>query len=105
MAGRPLLPLTERSITRQRQLLTDLRHSRNRGFALDDEENTVGLRCVAAPIFDEFRRPKAAVSIAASAGRLNNEQVAILGRMVAASASEITAACGGSAPTGSWRAS
>ena len=100
MAGRPLLPLTERSITHQRQLLADLRHSRDRGFALDDEENTVGLRCVAAPIFDEFRRPKAAVSIAASAGRLNDEQVAIFGRMVAAAASEITAACGGSAPKG-----
>jgi IclR family acetate operon transcriptional repressor len=98
MTGRRLLPLTEKSITHQRQLLADLRHSRDRGFALDDEENTVGLRCVAAPIFDEFRRPKAAVSIAASVGRLNDEQIAIFGRMVAAAATEITTACGGSAP-------
>jgi IclR family acetate operon transcriptional repressor len=100
MAGLALVPLTEKSITHRKRLLADLRHCRDRGFAFDDEENTVGLRCVAAPIFDEFRRPNAAVSIAAPVGRLNDEQVAIFGRMVAVAASEITAACGGSLPEG-----
>jgi IclR family transcriptional regulator, acetate operon repressor len=98
MAGLALVPLTEKSITHRKRLFADLRNCRDRGFAFDDEENTVGLRCVAAPIFDEFRQPKAALSIAAPVGRLNDEQVAIFGRMVAAAAGEITIACGGSAP-------
>ncbi len=96
---RPLISRTEKSITRSRQLLADLRQCGKRGFAIDDEENTVGLRCVAAPIFDEFCRPIAAISIAASAGRLDGEQIAAFGRIVAAAARDITAACGGTAPS------
>jgi IclR family transcriptional regulator, acetate operon repressor len=96
---RPLASCTEKSITRPRQLLVDLRHCGKRGFAIDNEENTIGLRCVAAPIFDEFRRPIAAVSIAAAAKRLNSEQIAVFGDIVAAAARDITRACGGSAPS------
>jgi IclR family transcriptional regulator, acetate operon repressor len=94
----PLTSCTEKSITRPKQLLADLRHCGKRGFAIDDEENTVGLRCVAAPIFDEFRRPIAAVSIAAAAERLGGEQIAVFGGIVAAAARDITRACGGSGP-------
>jgi IclR family acetate operon transcriptional repressor len=96
--ARPLVARTEKSITRLGRLLAELRDCGRRGFAIDDEENTNGLRCTAAPIFDEFRRPIAAVSIAAPAERLDGEQVAVFGRIVTAAARHITAACGGSPP-------
>ncbi len=96
---RRLAACTEKSITRTNQLIADLRHCGKRGFAVDDEENTVGLRCVAAPVFDEFYRPIAAVSIAASAERLGSEQIAAFGRIVVAAARDITTACGGAAPS------
>jgi IclR family transcriptional regulator, acetate operon repressor len=99
IGARPLASCTEKSITRPKQLLADLRNCAKRGFAIDDEENTLGLRCVAAPIFDEFCRPMAAVSIAASAKRLDNEQVAVFGRIVAAAARDTTIACGGMTPS------
>jgi IclR family acetate operon transcriptional repressor len=89
---------TAKSITRAAQLFADLKHCEKRGFAIDDEENTVGLRCVAASIFDEFSRPAAAVSIAASAQRLNAEQIAAFGRIVRAAADDITRAYGGAVP-------
>jgi IclR family transcriptional regulator, acetate operon repressor len=89
---------TTKSITHTKQLFADLKHSQRRGFAIDDEENTVGLRCVAAPIFDEFCRPAAAVSIAAPVERLNGEQIAAFGGIVRAAADDITKAYGGSLP-------
>jgi IclR family acetate operon transcriptional repressor len=89
---------TTKSITHAKQLFADLKHSQRRGFAIDDEENTVGLRCVAAPIFDEFCRPAAAVSIAAPVERLNGEQIAAFGGIVRAAANDITKAYGGSLP-------
>jgi IclR family transcriptional regulator, acetate operon repressor len=95
---RGLASRTAKSITQAKQLFADLRHCEKRGFAIDDEENTVGLRCVAAPIFDEFCRPAAAVSIAAAADRLDSEHIAAFGRIVRAAADDITRAYGGSVP-------
>ena len=94
----PLSSRTEKSITRRKHLLADLRVCGQRGFAVDDEENTPGLRCVAAPIFDEFCRPIAAISIAASTERLCGEHIGAFGRLVIAASRDITAACGGVAP-------
>jgi IclR family acetate operon transcriptional repressor len=90
---------TAKSITHVKQLFADLKHSERRGFAIDDEENTIGLRCVAAPIFDEFCRPAAAVSIAAPVERLCDDQIAAFGRIVRVAAHDITEAFGGSLPT------
>lgn len=94
-----LAPRTAKSITRAKQLFADLKHCERRGYAIDDEENTVGLRCVAATIFDEFCRPAAAVSIAAAAERLDGERIDTFGRIVRAAANDITRAYGGSVPT------
>jgi DNA-binding IclR family transcriptional regulator len=40
-----LLPLTHHTITSRRKLKADLEASRKRGYAVDNEENTLGLRC------------------------------------------------------------
>jgi IclR family transcriptional regulator, acetate operon repressor len=95
---RELPAVTPNSIVRPPALLTACCKIRQTGFAIDDEENTIGLRCVAAPIFDEYRRPIAALSIAAPAQRLNDEQVAAFGGMLASAAQRITSACGGLMP-------
>ena len=94
----PLPSLTPNSIRSPSELLQQLCVVQKTGFAVDDEENTVGLRCVAAPIFDERRRPIAAISIAAPAERLPKYEVASRGTMVAAAARRITQAIGGAPP-------
>lgn len=94
----PLPALTPNSIRSASELFRQLRVVRETGFAVDDEENTVGLRCVAAPIFDECRRAVAAISVAAPVERLPKRQLALRGTMVAAAARRITHAIGGAEP-------
>ena len=47
------------------------RRSGARGWAMDDEERTEGMRCIAAPIFNEFREATAGVSISGPTGAWN----------------------------------
>ncbi|RKE67297.1 IclR family transcriptional regulator [Pseudorhodoplanes sinuspersici] len=90
-----LVPLTPNTIVNERAFRRELETACKNGFAVDDEENTIGLRCIAAPVFDEYRRPVAAVSMAAPADRLKKRQVAANGAMIKAAAGELTALWGG----------
>jgi len=42
---------TPHTLTAPAKLLADLEHVRRRGYAVDEQESTVGIRCVAAPVF------------------------------------------------------
>lgn len=97
MDWRGLPRLTPNTITIPERLLEQLAAIRDHGFAVDDEEHSVGLRCVAAPIFDEAGQPVAAVSLAAPTPRTTPESFAILGGIVREGARDITAAMGGRA--------
>ncbi len=55
--------LTANTIVSRAALREDIARIRERGFAVDDEEHAVGLRCVAALVFNELREPMAAISI------------------------------------------
>ncbi len=93
-----LAPATPRSITEAGRFLAQLESIRRRGYAVDDEENTAGLCCVTAAVHDEYRRPVAAVSVAAPAHRLGTEHLGPVGEIVAATAREVTRAMGGLPP-------
>ena len=43
---------TPKTITTMTRLLSDLDHIKNEGYAMDDEENSLGARCLGAPVFD-----------------------------------------------------
>ena len=66
---------TEKTIVEPEALQQELASIRTRGFALDDEEVEVGLRCVAAPIRDHSGRVIAAISVAAPVQRMSKKQV------------------------------
>ena len=55
--------ITEYTLTTVDALMDDLERSHERGFALDDQENEPGGRCVAAPIFNHLGVAVAAISI------------------------------------------
>ncbi|MBA3296346.1 MAG: helix-turn-helix domain-containing protein [Acidobacteria bacterium] len=89
---------TPNSIARPTLLHQVLTAARKQGYAVDDEENAVGLRCVAAVIFDEFRRPYAAISIAGPTVRVTQRRVPELGQQAIFAARDITLATGGLVP-------
>ncbi len=89
---------TERTLDTPARLREDLGRVRARGYALDDEENAVGLRCVGAPIFDEHGMPMAGLSLSGPTARIADDRLPVLGALVAGIAGEITAELGGRQP-------
>ena len=75
-----LAAFTAQTITDPAQLAEELVAIRVRGWAVDDEERTEGMRCVAAPIFNEFREATAGVSVSGPIGRMARSRRCGLGR-------------------------
>ncbi len=63
-------------------LRAELVNIRSRGFALDDEENETGIRCVGAPVLDYSGQAIAAISISGPSERLTLERAVELGPVV-----------------------
>ncbi|MFT8209499.1 MAG: glyoxylate bypass operon transcriptional repressor IclR [Symbiopectobacterium sp.] len=75
-------------------LKEDLAQIRRRGYSFDDEEHALGLRCIAACLFDEHREPFAAISISGPISRITDDRVTELGALVISAAKEVTLAYG-----------
>jgi DNA-binding IclR family transcriptional regulator len=67
-----LPPKTERTITDPDELFEALAEIRERGYAIDNEENVEGLRCIAAPLLADSE-PIGAVSVSGPSSRFNDE--------------------------------
>jgi DNA-binding IclR family transcriptional regulator len=65
---------TENTITDPIQLKEHLKAVRTQGYAVDDEENEKGIRCVAAPIYNEVGKAVAAVSISGPAFQVTKKR-------------------------------
>jgi IclR family acetate operon transcriptional repressor len=101
LAGRKMVKETEKTITSASRLRAELEASRRRGYAVDDEENALGLRCVAAPIFDEHGEAFGAVSLSGPSVRIAQSLLPKLGATVRDTADQITARLGGVKPRSS----
>ncbi|MBI5968744.1 MAG: IclR family transcriptional regulator [Deltaproteobacteria bacterium] len=66
---------TENTIVNSDQLREHLRSVRTQGYAIDDEENERGIRCVAAPIYNEAGKAMAAISISGPAFRITKKVI------------------------------
>ncbi len=90
--------LTEKAITSPARLKADLEETRRRGYAIDDEEYVVGLRCVAAVVYNHQAEALCAISISGLSARVTDERVERLGVLVAEAARELTGVVGGTMP-------
>jgi len=72
------------------ELEAELNSIRERGYAIDDEEYELGIRCVGAPIKDHTNKAIAAISIAGQSRRMKDSDINELGKKIKESAKEIT---------------
>jgi IclR family transcriptional regulator, KDG regulon repressor len=86
----PLTAYTTNTVKNVEQLLADVRAVRKRGYAVDNEEIEIGLRCVGAPIRDHTGGMVGAISTAAPSARLAEKKIPVFGRLVMAIAAEIS---------------
>jgi DNA-binding IclR family transcriptional regulator len=80
--SQPLIRRTPNSITSPDALKAELDLIHSRGFAIDNEENELGIRCVGAPIFDYTATPIAAISVSAPRDRMDPARCEKLGPLV-----------------------
>ena len=67
------------------------------GYAIDNEENGLGIRCVAAPIFNHLSSVIAAVCMFSSTAKIPDWQIASLGGEMVGVAKDISRDLNGSA--------
>lgn len=94
LVGWGLRARTARTITDPGALLDALANVREHGYAVDDEEDMVGVRCVAAPVFDMRQAVVAAIGIGAPAQRLSLDDVPRVAERVVEAARRVSARLG-----------
>ena len=82
--------LTRKTITERSIFEQELDVVRGQGYALDEQENEVGGRCIGVPIFNHEGYPIAAVSLSVPLQRLPKEQVPEFGEKLAQTANLIS---------------
>ncbi|MEJ2168842.1 MAG: IclR family transcriptional regulator, partial [Desulfobacterales bacterium] len=70
-----LVPHSPATITSKKKLRQELIKVLQQGCAVDDEELSLGLRCVAAPVFDHTGNVRYALSISAPSSRMPLESI------------------------------
>ncbi len=91
---------TDRTITEFETLSASLAEIRRNGFAVDDEEKSLGMRCIAAAVFDMNQEAVAGISVSGPTSRISSAEIERLSRPVIEAARQLTHAIGGSLPQG-----
>ncbi len=87
---RGLNKFTENTITDAEKLKEELKEIRANGYAFDDQEVRLGVRRIAAPIFDHSEKIAGVIGIAAPTFRMRRERKEGLSRIVKQAAEEIS---------------
>ena len=95
---------TPHSLVDRAALEADLQIIRDRGYAVDAEEKTLGMRCIAAPVFDAYGEPLAGISVSGPSSRIEPDEIPEIGALVVAAAERLTTALGGRAGRDLWKA-
>ena len=85
----------ENTITSPSKLRLELEKIRNLHWALNDEEYAIGIRCIAAPIFDHLGKAFAAVSVSGTVSQITPDNCASLAERATKTASAITVGLSG----------
>ena len=86
---------TEHTILSEEAFFREIEWVRRLGYALDNEENELGVRCIAAALPDYSGRASYAISVSAPITRMSDERIAALRGPLLAARDEIASALGG----------
>lgn len=81
---------TPMTLTQPQALLEDLGQIRARGYSLDNEERSLGMRCIAAPIFDLAGEAAAGISVSGPLVRMWDARLTAISETVIAAARELS---------------
>jgi IclR family acetate operon transcriptional repressor len=86
---------TEKTLTSPAELFRDLETTRERGWAFDDEERYVGMRCIASCIYNSYGEAVAGISVSGPTVRFSDHMLQVIGAQVKDAAQQVTALIGG----------
>lgn len=101
LAGAKLTRFTSRTMVDPDEVLVSLRKIRAAGYAIDDEESEVGLRCIGAAVNDAFDEPRFAISLSGPTYRMTLDSVSRIAKAVRETAAEISRALRANLPSAS----
>jgi DNA-binding IclR family transcriptional regulator len=84
----------ENTIVSTPKVKEELARVRSQGYALDDEEDEVGLRCIGVPVFDETGQAVAAISVAGTILQITRENTRELAAIVMEAAESLSRCLG-----------
>jgi DNA-binding IclR family transcriptional regulator len=89
-----LARFTPKTITSRRMLCSELEKVRSRGYVTDDEEYKPGVRCIAAPVFNEDGEGVAAIGVSGPSSRFLTRDLTSVGEIVKDVASRLSCSLG-----------
>lgn len=95
LAASQLEQYTPFTLTDPDAMIADLHAAKARGYALDGEERNIGMRCIAAPVFNVFGEVVAGISVSGPTTRITEDRIDALAAHVMDAAAILTRAIGG----------
>jgi IclR family acetate operon transcriptional repressor len=87
---RGLRKITSKTITSPSAFLRELEKVRDRGYGVDDEENSPGARCVAAPVMDAAGRVIAAIGLSGTVSQIDRSSIGKVAEMARDAARKVS---------------
>ncbi|KQB96203.1 IclR family transcriptional regulator [Loktanella sp. 1ANDIMAR09] len=95
LAAGKLEQFTPHTLTDPEAMIADLHATKARGYAFDGEERNIGMRCIAAPVYNVFGETVAGISVSGPTSRITDDRIAALAEDVMEAAARLTRAIGG----------
>jgi IclR family transcriptional regulator, KDG regulon repressor len=88
--SKALAQRTVRTISSRDALRRELQRIRVRGYAVDDEECGIGVRCVGSTVFDREGKAAAAIGLSGTTAEISRERLESLGKLTRGSAGKLS---------------
>jgi IclR family acetate operon transcriptional repressor len=89
-----LSPHTPNTQNTLEKVLAGIRQTRKNGYAIDEEEYLLGVRCIAAPVMNAFGKTVDAIGLTASAATFTKARIPVIATRIKSAAAEISARLG-----------